>query len=309
MPLQVRYFCRDCEAVICTVCVMNGHETHNVIEIDAVYKQHRKDIRKLQRTVEGKLEQLRDKAVRLGQLRDVNLVAYQNAELAVKTRAREVKELVRQQEMEMLEELSKARDEKLKELKRQKDTADYDIAHACSLQDYAQLTSSKNSLRAMAVHEELIQRMRTVSEMESVLDNATSSVPTFLVSRSDFKLGSIRQIAGDVKDLSKSHGSPPKVAAAPPSGDPVAVTLRPDGRAKLLYAVTRCGSSKGELRDPLGVVCLATGTAVVAEWGNKRLQLFDNVGKSVLTIGDGHVGPQGLALTAKGDFVRLPSWL
>ena len=53
------------------------------------------------------------------------------------------------------------------------------------------------------------------------------------------------------------------------------------------------------MRDPLGVSCLLNGDIVVTEWGNKRLQIFDIVGKPVACIGKGTIGPQGVAITLK----------
>ena len=41
------------------------------------------------------------------------------------------------------------------------------------------------------------------------------------------------------------------------------------------------------------------GDIVVTEWGNKRLQIFDIVGKPVACIGKGTIGPQGVAITLK----------
>ena len=44
---------------------------------------------------------------------------------------------------------------------------------------------------------------------------------------------------------------------------------------------------------------LPNGDFVVSEWGNKRLQIFDIVGKPVALIGQGLIGPQGVAITLK----------
>lgn len=95
-------------------------------------------------------------------------------------------------------------------------------------------------------------------------------------------------------------------------------TVARNGR-KLLCNVTSCrniylninseyfqhGKDIGELRDPLGVACLLNGDIVVTEWGNKRLQIFDIVGKPVSCLGKGTIGPQGVAITLKVSLLHF----
>ena len=71
----------------------------------------------------------------------------------------------------------------------------------------------------------------------------------------------------------------------------------------LLFKIDKCGSNNGELRDPLGVACLIDGKIVVAEWGNKRIQLFDKTGRFLTVAGNGKIQPQGVTVTLRGTFI------
>ena len=70
-------------------------------------------------------------------------------------------------------------------------------------------------------------------------------------------------------------------------------------KAQLLIDIHKVGPALGEIKDPLGVAVLPNGDFVVSEWGNKRLQIFDIVGKPVAIVAQGQIGPQGVAVTLK----------
>ena len=84
--LQVKYFCRTCETVICTLCIINQHEGHNVMEIQNMFRRHQEDITNLQKTIEAKLKALRDKGLELERLRSLNLKSSMQAEAKIKVK-------------------------------------------------------------------------------------------------------------------------------------------------------------------------------------------------------------------------------
>ena len=300
----VKFFCRGCETVICTLCIMNQHEGHEVIELTAVYEKHQEDIRNMQQTIETKLTRLRDKGIELEKLRHLNLKSCQQAEILIKDKSREAIELIKKQEADVLEDLRQKKEEKLGRISRELESVNFHVARACSLQEFASSTVKRNSLKLMAVHEELIQRMRTV------VDNDTSiplqnmqSVLTFLPGRQDFKLGRVDEVQGTAEVL-KNHAA---LAPVPPIRRSISISSAGAAtgysKPKLLFSVDNVGGGIGELRDPLGVTCMLNGDIVVTEWGNKRIQIFDSVGKPVSTIATGKVGPQGVTLTLKGNIM------
>ena len=303
----VKFFCRGCETVICTLCIMSEHEGHDIIELSDVYQKHQEEIKVMQTTIESRLQRLRDKGVELEKLRTLNLKSCQQAEILIKDKTRDNIELIKKQEQELLADLQKMKEEKLARISRELDSVNFHVAKACSLNDFAGSTVRRNTLKLMAVHEELIQRMRTVVDNDtSVPVQNVQSVITFLPGRKEFKLGRIDEVQGTAEEL-KNHAAVSSPSKRPKSlSSSSAVIAGASGygqKAKLLFSVDRIGGAIGELRDPLGAACLLNGDIVITEWGNKRIQIFDSVGKPVSILAAGKVGPQGCAVTLKGNIM------
>ena len=97
--------------------------------------------------------------------------------------------------------------------------------------------------------------------------------------------------------VSRQHSTVSELGASSPSI--VSITSPISFKPQLLIDIRKYGPGLGEIKDPLGVATLPNGDIVVSEWGNKRLQIFDIVGKPVTMIGQGQIGPQGVAVTLK----------
>ena len=166
----------------------------------------------------------------------------------------------------------------------------------------------------MALHEELVQRMKTVADADSASDDDDIlSIAVFEPSTTDTDLGrvEVKRIDPDRLPAARQQNAEKKpTVATPQSGDgrlaargadrggnggsaaprPTSfqgpVSRRP---AQLLMCINKYGEKQGELKDPLGVACLPGGELVVSEWGNKRLQVFDTNGTSLRLIAAGQV--------------------
>ena len=295
-----KYFCRTCEVVCCTVCV-NAHEDHNITEIDKVFRQHQQEILNLKNVVDSKISGLKKKATMLEDLRQVNLSSYNQAEIAIKDHTKNMLDLICKEENCMLGKLLHKRDAKLKILKQEMNRVNFHLQKADGVQSFASDTISGKNLRLMAVHEELIQRMRTVAEADA---NAPSgeiqAIVTFLPGRVEPNIGRVEEVKGSAEELNR-HGlilSPDNARPALSRGN----TER-SGKPRLLVNINKYGTKPGELKDPLGVACLLSGDIVITEWGNKRVQIFDSVGQHVTVLGGGNLGPQGVAITLKGNII------
>jgi len=189
--------------------------------------------------------------------------------------------------------------------------------------DFAKSAAVSTSLQMMALHDELVQRMKTVADADSqAADDDDAALPNIVVfepSAADPDLGRV-----DVQrvDPDRLPPAPARQPAAATDKKPVAPTAAadvarpaaraPDGRGngparrtqaaaaaaaassrrsqpQLVACVSRYGDKAGELKDPLGVACLPGGEIVVSEWGNRRLQVFDAGGKSLRLIAPGQV--------------------
>ena len=341
---QGRYFCRTCEAIICTLCIMSEHEGHNVEEVNEMFRQYREEVKNLQNIVNDKMATLKQKARDMETLRSLNLKSCQQSELAIKEKTEEMISQLRKQERELLTKLRHSRDEKLKKISEEHETANYLIAKGYSMQEFATMTVQQNSLRLMALHEDLVQRMRTVSELDVIYaDPDTENVITFLPGHQDVTIGRIQAVEGRIADLVKhmepklsassasvripnerresQRGHPPMrrtqsesfgnidrngpvpVFPNAPSSYPGPRQNLLHAKPKLLFNINKLGNNKGEIRDPLSVACLLNGDIVITEWGNKRIQIFDSVGKHVMLLGNGNVGPQGVSVTLRGNIL------
>jgi len=166
----------------------------------------------------------------------------------------------------------------------------------------------------MALHDELIQRMKTVADADSQAvddddDDEVLPIVVFEPSNSDPDLGRVDVQRVDPDRLPPAPRQPAEKKPAvvtPPSADsrPARAVERGGGSrsapaqgggvaarrsTRLVVCVNKYGDKQGELKDPLGVACLPAGEIVVSEWGNRRLQVFDASGRSLRLIAPGQV--------------------
>ena len=185
---------------------MSEHDGHNVAEVNELFLQHKEDIKNLQNIVSNKLLMLKKRAADMEKLRSLNLQSCQQAELAIKDKAQEMIASIRHQERDMLDRLKTVRDSKLHSIGEEMESANFLIAKGSSVQDFADMTTRKNSLRLMALHEDLVQRMHTVAELDvGNFDQNVMSVIQFLPGREPAALGRIESLQGPVEDLSKNQ--------------------------------------------------------------------------------------------------------
>ncbi|KAK2154207.1 hypothetical protein LSH36_274g00031 [Paralvinella palmiformis] len=299
---QGRYFCSTCGVVVCTICIVQGHEGHDVKEVDSLLKQQQEDIHNLKNIVETRLSRLRNVAVQLEDLRQVNLNLCQQAEIEIKEKTKRMMAELRQQENKLLDELRNRRDDKMQKISKELDRVQFHVGKAISLSNYAKNTMRRGSLQTFAVHDEFIQRMRTVAEADAATpDGQFFTIINFLPGRQEPSIGRIDETRVPPDEVARQASAPSS------SGRGITRHISLNHKSKkpqLLLHLHQYGTKPGAIRDPLGVICLLNGDLAVAEWGNKRVQLFDAVGKSVELIGAGQLqAPQGVAVTLKGNII------
>lgn len=161
----------------------------------------------------------------------------------------------------------------------------------------------------IALHEELMQRMKTVVDTDSATDDDDGlTMVVFQPSTGEPDVGRVDLQRVDSDRLPAAPEKKPAVAipalaigraSGRPGGDrglaarpisshaPPVVARRQT--AQLVLCLNKYGDKQGELKDPLGVACLPGGEIIVSEWGNKRLQVFDANGRSIRLIAPGQV--------------------
>ena len=182
--------------------------------------------------------------------------------------------------------------------------------------DFAKSAAVSTSLQMMAVHDQLVQRMKTVADTDSQAteDDDVLTIVVFESSNSEPDIGRVDVQRVDPDRLSAApaprQSLDKKPAVATPSSDDrrprvaerssgngpvsrpsqaVAVAASRRSAAQLVACVNKYGDRQGELKDPLSVACLPGGEIVVSEWGNRRLQVFDASGRSLRLIAPGQV--------------------
>jgi hypothetical protein len=279
-------------------------------------------------------------------LKQMNVASCQKVEMMIKQRAASLVELVRKQEAGLLTELTVMRNERVKLLTEEADDLKQSLLKADSLLKYARTSMERDALRAVALHDDLEQTVRTFADSDSaVADTSLYGLVRFTFLAGEPKLGALeiakiqpgtalafaeheekasmsdnasgrsndsgfsssgvssrssrlqqqQSLDNSGQGQGQGHGSSRRepmqsgVPSVPRNKGPV-LTMR----------VERYGANAGELRDPLGVACLTDGKIVVAEWGNKRIQIFDRSGKSITVAGSSKIEPQGVAITLRG---------
>jgi len=175
----------------------------------------------------------------------------------------------------------------------------------------------------IALHDELVQRMKTVADADSASDDDVLSIVVFEPSTADPDLGrvEVQRVDPDRLPAARPQNAEKKPAVAIPSsengrrggeragngGNAVRSTpsqgLASRRPAQLIWCVNKYGERQGELKDPLGVACLPSGEIVVSEWGNRRLQVFDTNGRSLRLIAPGQVNLAFLIRVQLGLFL------
>jgi len=171
--------------------------------------------------------------------------------------------------------------------------------------DFAKSAASSTSLQMMALHEELVQRMKTVADADSQAteDDDVLSIVVFepsTTSEPDLGRVEVQRVDADRLPQARQPNADKKPTVATPSrgGERAAPVSRQNSSqgqtparrpAQLVMCVNKYGENQGDLKDPLGVACLPGGKIVVSEWGNRRLQVFDTSGKSLRLIAPGQV--------------------
>jgi B-box zinc finger len=71
---QGKYYCRKCEHIVCTLCVVNDHGDHDVAEVTSVLRQQQTDVNNLRNVVQTRNNELKNRIAEIKALRQVSVV-------------------------------------------------------------------------------------------------------------------------------------------------------------------------------------------------------------------------------------------
>ena len=71
------FFCQTCRQVVCTLCVIEEHSKHDLVEADVLYKKNVDEIRDLETAIDSKVKRQCDVKAKIETMRQQILQSYQ----------------------------------------------------------------------------------------------------------------------------------------------------------------------------------------------------------------------------------------
>lgn len=155
-PLDV--FCRECKAKICLSCLIKDHYGHSVLEVREFLDEIRKQMSKELEKVSKYEREMTITKTLLGKYADMLLNGIDRTEKAVNEKAEELKQLIEQQRLLLVEELSTIKEKSLKDITKEREEMD---KHS------AEIASVRNLCNAIALIENPLEISRAMTEFRA----------------------------------------------------------------------------------------------------------------------------------------------
>ena len=113
----VRYFCKPCSAMFCTICVMNHDSSHAPEPLEkGIIEKYRKELTKSLRTVKSKLNEVKSQTKYLETVKETHQQAQYEAQTAIKEKTEELISQIREQEKQLLQQVQNKMEERMIEI-------------------------------------------------------------------------------------------------------------------------------------------------------------------------------------------------
>ncbi len=305
--LPSTYFCLDCDSTACTVCVLHDHIAHHSVKLRDALCMRRDDVKILLNALGPMLDKTETKLKKLVYINAMEVRGKNGMQRSTSESYYCHKDtpIWERRKMSVFEKPSQnAKDEmdiqafyiQIEGLKKL-----YDMG--------TKILEMSQSKKLLAVHEELKNRLTSVmdvemvqikDELEVMLEEKESKMNEILHSMSaNGSVGSsLNDAAGSQSDEDLS------------SIEEVAMFDKPQKslliKPKLLWKVEKHKNDSGDLWNPCDIAFMADHKVVVAEYDimndrNNRLRIFDNLGKTAGTIGQGEIRPLGVVVNRDGN--------
>lgn len=164
----VRYFCKSCVTLLCTICTMEHNSDHSPEPLEkGIINKYRTELQGSLNTIKSKLTEAKSKSKYLETLKQSHQRALYEAQQAIKEKTEIIIGKIRSQEKQLLQDVQKHMDEKMK---------------TYGIQNLGEITFQKNSMEALyseiqnvikgspqqclMAYEEIISRMKNVSDTQ-----------------------------------------------------------------------------------------------------------------------------------------------
>ncbi|VDI19511.1 tripartite motif-containing protein 9/67 [Mytilus galloprovincialis] len=122
---QCIIYCEDCKVLLCAVCLLESHRTHNLTKITEVYQRKVKELKEFDDKIQQELPFYADLEKELKKIKTVENDQYTEIKRRILKKESELKEIITKQRENLITELDKLWKPREEEMSRQlKDTAE-----------------------------------------------------------------------------------------------------------------------------------------------------------------------------------------
>ena len=322
-----RFFCRTCDTTICVVCVLQDHHDHRITNLHDILSSQRKHLHKHQSELDTQIRKTQSTLFHLtcleGQLKEL----YEESCLQIKKQSRKLISRITSDEKKVQKQLDSEYTNKrdcLFEIK--EDCKDHLVSYE-TLQTHIQCILQHED--SPELHDQYPQLLNEVEKASTGQTDRwkTQEAATFLrfIPGHNFKFGKfqkvelkqksrtldLRRVSEAVQNLQLRELSQSQIDTNTQHSGNVQISQSDTNQIGLVrsnYDISSLlstqlvnifggfGHSVGDLNLPYNICFTADGKLVVAENGNRRLQIFDKDSRSVTTIASGAIIPRCVAM-------------
>lgn len=313
---------------------MNGHTKHEAVELQLAVKEQLDNLKTFMTSINVKRDSFLSLLSRLEPLLIQCQSACSDAEKSITSKVDKMISDIKKQEADLLSQIKTTKEKKLSILEREVVTIKRTLSQIKGIENLMTNTTLTPS-KSFKTYELLMQRIATFVEFDGQQDLRSLMANAVLVNfaPSQENSTSLGQLLETRAKLPASHNMLSKEQVITRSDNAKhigrsqqgnecrkslltadAMNQSPARRSKsplardfiyprLVFELSKRGSQRGELNDPLWVTCLLNSRFVVSDKGNKRLQIFDMTGRLIETITGFSIQPAGVAMTLKGNLI------
>ena len=331
----IDFFCLSCNDGICLICTMTSHDHHKITDMKAGLQGYHSNAISLCSMLQTRVTELHSVLEHSTQAEDTLRKSQKEVKKKIRDQAENFVGSIREQEGKLIEQLTERCKLRLLELRTTRSEVEVTAASMESLRDFVSdiLSRNKVTFQLVPVYQEVISRMEAILK-ESRIHKAANLGMTFnfVPSTKVVKLGKLQSETTELLPRSQSlfsvpNSSPevkslfpgssavrPRSHEVPPTGPAVLGSQKsfPESVKGLLYGdlkipqlvcIGKQGAARDEFHTPKDVCRLPGELIVIADTGNRRLQILDKYGRHHKVLCEGQLQPCGVAATSGGHIL------
>ena len=207
----VRYFCKSCSLMLCTICTMEHNPQHKTEPLEkGIIEKYRKDLLESLRAIKSRLSEVNSRAKYLETIKDAQQKCMFETQKAIKDRTDVIVAQIREKESELLAEVTKKVEQRMRETGIESLTEmKFHGNEMQSLCSEIQTVVQGSPQQCLVAYDDLIARLKSLPEAPSVVAHRPTNTKTnmfrFIPGESE-KIDASRLI-GTLKECSLADSS------------------------------------------------------------------------------------------------------